>query len=242
MSSESTGILLEYFEVIQSIVHLIIFFTFFQILYLKLTSTQLIKLYTGLVLTALGMILFLHGVNNGFLPAGTDIGEYFGESGKSLLIPLGFILGLLATLAEPSVRVLCYQVEESSNGSIRADLMLYLLSFAVATLAAITMAKIVYRIPFIYIIIPSYLFVLVLLLFCDKDFIGIAFDAGGAVTGPMAVSFLMSIAVGVATAYEGADPVADGFGLIAMIALAPIIFVMLLGVYMKFIGGKNNVR
>ncbi|AGF96354.1 DUF1538 domain-containing protein [Methanosarcina mazei] len=242
MSSESTGILLVFFEVIQSIVPLIIFFTLFQILFLKLPSTQLIKLYTGLVLTALGMILFLHGVNNGFLPAGTDIGEYFGESGKSLLIPLGFILGLLATLAEPSVRVLCYQVEESSNGSIRADLMLYLLSFAVATLAAITMAKIVYRIPFIYIIIPSYLFVLVLLLFCDKDFIGIAFDAGGAVTGPMAVSFLMSIAVGVATAYEGADPVADGFGLIAMIALAPIIFVMLLGVYMKFIGGKNNVR
>ncbi|WP_410507899.1 DUF1538 domain-containing protein [Methanosarcina hadiensis] len=242
MSTEGAGILLVFFEVIQSIAPLIIFFTLFQVLYLKLPSSQLIKLYTGLAFTAFGMILFLYGVNNGFLPAGAIIGEYFGESGKTLLIPLGFILGLLATLAEPSVRVLCYQVEESSNGSIRSDLMLYLLSFAVATLAAITMAKIVYRIPFIYIIIPSYLFVLVLLSFCDKDFIGIAFDAGGAVTGPMAVSFMMSIAVGVATAYEGADPVADGFGLIAMIALAPIIFVMLLGVYMKFIGGKNNVR
>lgn len=89
MSSESTGILLVFFEVIQSIVPLIIFFTLFQILFLKLPSTQLIKLYTGLVLTALGMILFLHGVNNGFLPAGTDIGEYFGESGKSLLILWG---------------------------------------------------------------------------------------------------------------------------------------------------------
>lgn len=242
MSSEGTGILLVVFKVIQSIAPLIIFFTLFQTLYLKLPSSQLIKLYTGLAFTGLGMVLFLYGVNNGFLPAGTKIGEYFGEYEKGLLIPLGFILGLLATLAEPSVRVLCYQVEESSNGSIRSDLMLYLLSFAVAVLAAVTMAKIVYRIPFMHIIIPSYLFVLFLLLFCDKDFIGIAFDAGGAVTGPMAVSFLMSIAVGVATSYEGADPLADGFGLIAMIALAPIIFVMLLGVYMRFIGGKNNVR
>jgi hypothetical protein len=111
---------------------------------------------------------------------------------------------------------------------------------AVATLAAITMAKIIYRIPFLYIIVPGYIFVLILLFLSDKDFIGIAFDAGGAVTGPMAVAFLMSMAIGVATAHEGADPVADGFGLIAMIALAPIIFVMLLGVYIRFNGGRKN--
>ncbi|MDI9394721.1 MAG: DUF1538 domain-containing protein [Euryarchaeota archaeon] len=242
MSSTGVGFFSIFLEVIQSIAPLIIFFTLFQILYLKLPSSQIIKLYTGLVLTAFGMILFLYGVYNGFLPAGTKIGEYFGESKKGFLIPLGFVLGLLATFAEPSVRVLCYQIEESSNGYIRSDLMLYTLSFAVATLAAISMAKIVYRIPFVYIIIPAYLFVLILLFFCDKDFIGIAFDSGGAVTGPMAVSFLMSISVGVATAYEGADPVADGFGLIAMIALAPIVFVMLLGVYMRFKGGINNVK
>lgn len=242
MSSESTGILLVSFAVIQSIAPLIIFFTLFQILFLKLPLSQLIRLYTGLAFTAFGMILFLHGVNNGFLPAGTQIGEFFGESKKGFLIPVGFVLGLLATLAEPSVRVLCYQVEESSNGYIRSNLMLYILSFAVAILAAISMAKIVYRIPFLYIIIPGYLFVLILLWLCDKDFVGIAFDAGGAVTGPMAVSFLMSMAVGVATAYEGADPVADGFGLIAMIALAPIIFVMLLGVYIRFNGGQKNVQ
>lgn len=242
MSPESPGILLVIFEVVQSILPLVIFFTLFQVLYLKLPSSQLVKMYAGLAFTAFGMILFLHGVNNGFLHAGTKIGEFFGESEKNLLIPLGFILGLLATFAEPSVRVLCYQVEESSNGYIRSDLMLYTLSFAVATLAAVTMAKTVYRVPFSYIIIPCYLLVLILLWFCDKDFIGIAFDAGGAVTGPMAVSFLMSVSVGVATAYEGADPVADGFGLIAMIALAPIIFVMLLGVYIKFKGGISNVK
>lgn len=241
MSSGLAGLLTVFLEVIQSITPLIIFFTLFQILYLKLPLLQIKKLYTGLAFTAFGMIVFLHGVNNGFLPAGAEIGEFFGGSKKDLLIPIGFVLGLLATLAEPSVRVLCYQVEESSNGYIRSNLMLYTLSFAVATLTAITMAKIIYRIPFLYIIVPGYLFVLILLCLCDKDFIGIAFDAGGAVTGPMAVTFLMSMAVGVATAHEGADPVADGFGLIAMIALAPIIFVMLLGVYIRYNGGKKNV-
>lgn len=242
MSSGLAGLLTVFLEVIQSITPLIIFFTLFQILYLKLPPTQLKKLYLGLTLTAFGMILFLHGVNNSFLPAGTAIGEFFGGSKKNFLIPIGFLLGLLATFAEPSVRVLCYQVEESSGGYIRADLMLYILSLAVAMLAAITMAKIIYRIPFLYIIVPGYSLVLILLFLSDRDFIGIAFDAGGAVTGPMAVSFLMSMAVGVATAHEGADPVADGFGLIAMIALAPIIFVMLLGVYIRFNGGKNNVQ
>ncbi|NLU57255.1 MAG: DUF1538 domain-containing protein [Methanosarcina thermophila] len=241
MSLSIGGILPVILEVIQSIAPLIIFFTLFQILYLKLPPSQLVKLYTGLAFTAFGLILFLYGVSNGFLPAGTKIGEFFGDSRENLLIPIGFILGLLATLAEPSVRVLCYQVEVSSNGYIRSNLMLYTLSLAVALFAAITMAKIVYRIPFLYIIVPGYLFALVLLWLCDRDFIGIAFDAGGAVTGPMAVSFLMSMAVGVATAYEGADPVADGFGLIAMIALAPIIFVMLLGVYIRFNGGIRNV-
>lgn len=242
MSSGLGGLLTVFFEVIQSIAPLIIFFTLFQKLYLRLPISQIIKLYTGLAFTVFGMVLFLYGVNNGFLPAGAAIGEFFGGSKKGLLIPIGFILGLLATFAEPSVRVLCYQVEESSGGYIRADLMLYILSLAVAMLAAITMAKIIYRIPFLYIIVPGYSLVLILLFLSDRDFIGIAFDAGGAVTGPMAVSFLMSMAVGVATAHEGADPVADGFGLIAMIALAPIIFVMLLGVYIRFNGGKNNVQ
>lgn len=242
MSLEITGFWLVFFEVIQSIAPLIIFFTSFQILYLKLPLSQLVRLYIGLAFTAFGMILFLHGVNNGFLPAGTKIGEFFGDSKKSFLIPLGFVLGLLAAFAEPSVRVLCYQVEESSSGYIRSNLMLYMLSFAVAMLSAISMVKIVYKIPFIYIIVPGYLFVLILLWLCDKDFVGIAFDAGGAVTGPMAVSFLMSMAVGVATSYEGADPVADGFGLIAMIALAPIIFVMLMGVYIRFNGGRESVQ
>jgi len=238
---EAEGIFFVLLEVIESLIPLVVFFALFQRMYLKLPYSQLARLYTGLILAGFGMLLFLHGVYSGFFPIGSQIGEFFGSSDKkSLLIPLGFILGFLATLAEPVVRVLCYQIETSSNGYIRANLMLYTLSSGIAVFTAIAMAKIIYGIPFLYIIFPGYLLVLFLLWICDKDFIGIAFDAGGVATGTMAVAFLTSLTVGVANAQEGGNAIANGFGLIGMMALAPVIFVMLLGVYMRYYGGKAN--
>ncbi|APH38891.1 DUF1538 domain-containing protein [Methanohalophilus halophilus] len=228
-------------EVLEALLPLVIFFLVFQLLYLKFPSSYFLKLMAGLSITAMGMILFLYGVYNGFFPVGLEIGSYFGQiKSKWILIPVGFVLGFLATFAEPAVRVLCYQVEESSSGYIKSNLMLYTLSVSVAAFVAIAMTKLVYGIPFLYIIVPGYLIVLVLLWFCDKDFIAIAFDSGGVATGPMAVTFLMSMAVGVATSQPDSNPIVDGFGMIALIALAPIIFVMMLGVYMRYIGGTDS--
>ncbi len=222
-------------EVLQALIPIVIFFMFFQLRYLKLPSFEVTKILIGMLMTAIGMIIFLYGVYNGLYPIGFKMGEFFGNLEQIwILIPLGFILGFLATFAEPAVRVLSYQIEKSSSGYIRAKLMLYTLSFGVAVFVAVAMAKIVYGIPFLYIIVPGYLLALVLLWLSDKDFIGIAFDAGGVATGPMAVTFLMSMVVGMASGHSGRDAVIDGFGLIAMIALAPIIFVMLLGIYVKY--------
>ncbi len=222
-------------EVLQALIPIVIFFMFFQLRYLKLPSFEVTKILIGMLMTAIGMIIFLYGVYNGLYPIGFKMGEFFGNLEQIwILIPLGFILGFLATFAEPAVRVLSYQIEKSSSGYIRAKLMLYTLSFGVAVFVAVAMAKIVYGIPFLYIIVPGYLLALVLLWLSDKDFIGIAFDAGGVATGPMAVTFLMSMVVGMASGHSGRDAVVDGFGLIAMIALAPIIFVMLLGIYVNY--------
>lgn len=222
-------------EVLLALIPIVIFFMFFQLRYLKLPSFEVTKILIGMLMTAIGMIIFLYGVYNGLYPIGFKMGEFFGNLEQIwILIPLGFILGFLATFAEPAVRVLSYQIEKSSSGYIRAKLMLYTLSFGVAVFVAVSMAKIVYGIPFLYIIVPGYLLALVLLWLSDKDFIGIAFDAGGVATGPMAVTFLMSMVVGMASGHSGRDAVIDGFGLIAMIALAPIIFVMLLGIYVKY--------
>ena len=222
-------------EVLLALIPIVIFFMFFQLRYLKLPSFEVTKILIGMLMTAIGMIIFIYGVYNGLYPIGFKMGEFFGNLEQIwILIPLGFILGFLATFAEPAVRVLSYQIEKSSSGYIRAKLMLYTLSFGVAVFVAVAMAKIVYGIPFLYIIVPGYLLALVLLWLSDKDFIGIAFDAGGVATGPMAVTFLMSMVVGMASGHSGRDAVIDGFGLIAMIALAPIIFVMLLGIYVKY--------
>jgi len=220
-------------DVLQALLPLVFFFLLFQVLYLKLPRGYVLNLFKGIGMAFVGMVLFLQGVHVAFLPTGRDIGAFLGGSHLALLIPFGFFLGFLATFAEPAVRVLCREIGKSSGGYIRESLMLYTLSLGVAFFVALGMAKVVYGIPFQYIAIPGYLLAMILLWLSDKDFIAIAFDSGGVATGPMAVTVLMSMAVGAAGTIEGRNPVADGFGMIAMIALAPIIAVMLLGIVFR---------
>lgn len=235
------GIDLVALEVVQALLPLVIFFSVFQVLYLKLPRVYVANLAKGILLASLGMVLFLQGVNVAFLPAGREIGEAVAAFDQRwLLIPFGFFLGFLATYAEPAVRVLGYQVEESSSGYIKESLILYTLSLAVAVSVSLGMARLVYGIPLLWLLIPGYLLVIVLLLFTDKEFVGIAFDSGSVATGPMAVTFLLSLAVGVAAGIEGRNPVVDGFGLIALIALAPILSVLMLGILYRRTRGEET--
>lgn len=235
------GIDLVALEVVQALLPLVIFFSVFQVLYLKLPRVYVVNLAKGILLASLGMVLFLQGVNVAFLPAGREIGEAVAAFDQRwLLIPFGFFLGFLATYAEPAVRVLGYQVEESSSGYIKESLILYTLSLAVAVSVSLGMARLVYGIPLLWLLIPGYLLVIVLLLFTDKEFVGIAFDSGSVATGPMAVTFLLSLAVGVAAGIEGRNPVTDGFGLIALIALAPILSVLVLGILYRRTRGEET--
>ncbi|KAF5087596.1 DUF1538 domain-containing protein [Methanoculleus horonobensis] len=228
-------------EVAQALLPLLIFFAVFQVLYLKLPRVYVVNLAKGVLLASLGMVLFLQGVNVAFLPAGREIGGALAAFDQRwLLIPFGFFLGFLATYAEPAVRVLGYQVEESSSGYIGESLILYTLSFAVAVSVSLGMARLVYGIPLLWLLIPGYLLVIILLLFTEKEFVGIAFDSGSVATGPMAVTFLLSLAVGVAAGIEGRNPVVDGFGLIALIALAPILSVLMLGILYRRTRGEDT--
>ena len=228
-------------EVIQALAPLVVFFLIFQVLSLKLPREYIINLMKGLIITLIGMVLFFQGVNLAFLPVGQQIGEFFGSFEQIwLLIPFGFLLGFLATFAEPAVRVLCYQIEKSSNGYIKGSLILYSLSLGVAVSVSVGMARIIYGIPFLPIIIGGYILAIILMRFTDPDFIAIAFDSGGVATGPMAVTFLMALAVGVANALGGRDPIVEGFGLIAFIALTPILTVMILGMVFKYKNSGDN--
>ncbi|SDB36708.1 Protein of unknown function [Desulfonatronum thiosulfatophilum] len=227
-------------EVLQAMIPLVGFFIFFQIFYLKLPKKYVVNMVKGLILTMLGLALFLQGVQVGFMPVGTQMGEILGGMDhKWLLMPIGFILGLVATVAEPAVRILSHEVEKASAGSIRKDVILVTLSLGVALFVALGMARIIYGIPIHYIIVPGYLLALLLMLFCDGTFVAIAFDAGGVATGPMTVTFVLAVALGIASAIDGRDAILDGFGLIALVAMAPILSVMILGMVVTFIKNRS---
>jgi len=222
-------------EVVTALLPLVVFFLIFQFYYLKFPWFRLKKILAGLGLAGLGMVLFLSGVFMGFMPISTDIGIYLmTNTDPWLIVGFGFLLGFLATFAEPAVRVLTYQVEKHSSGFIHSKVLLWTLSLGVGSLVSLGMAKVVFNLDFHTIIIVGYSLALVLMIFCDKDFVSVAIDGGAVTTGPMAVSLLMAMMVGIAEAKPGADPVVDGFGLIALIALAPIIFVLALGIIIRF--------
>lgn len=222
------------FEVLVAITPLLLFFIFFQLAYLKLPRHYVINLVKGIVLAVVGLSLFLQGVKVGFLPVGSEMGEIMTGLGSLwILIPVGFALGLVATIAEPAVRILCYNVEKASAGSLKQMFMLATLSLGVGIFVALGMGKIIFGFSIYYILIPGYVLALIMMRFCEQSFISIAFDAGGVATGPMTVTFVMAIALGLAEAMEGRSAVQDGFGLIALVALAPILSVMTVGVVLN---------
>jgi hypothetical protein len=216
-------------EVLIAVIPVILFFIIF-IFFFKMPKKTLLTLIKGVIFAYCGLVLFLQGVKIGFMPVGMEMGSLLAaDSSRWTLIPLGFILGFVATLAEPAVRILSSQVEKSSSGYIRSSVILYTLCLAVGIFIALGMTRIVFGIPFYYIILPGYILAIVLMFFSRPSFTAIAFDSGGVATGPMTVTFIMALAVGAADAMEGRNAVIDGFGLIALVALAPIILVMLLG-------------
>lgn len=227
-------------EVLQALAPLVAFFLFFQLVYLKLPRKYVVNMVKGVVLCLFGLILFLQGVKVGFMPVGMAMGEILGTMPKIwLLIPIGFLLGLVTTIAEPAVHILGHEVEKASAGSIRKKTILATISLGVALFVALGMAKIIYGVPIHYILVPGYLLALVMMRFCESIFIAIAFDAGGVATGPMTVIFVLAVALGIAEAMEGRDPILDGFGLIALVAMAPILSIMVLGMIITFVKTRS---
>lgn len=203
---------------------------FFQWFVFRMERDNFLTIIKGFLLAFLGIALFLQGVYAGFMPIGQKMGETLGAlSYNWILIPIGFVLGFVAILAEPAVHVMNEQVEKVSGGYIPQKVMLYSVSLGVAISVALAMARILYGIPLPYILVPGYLLAFFMMRYTNETFISVAFDSGGVATGPMTVSFILAMAIGVATVLEGRDPVLEGFGMISIVALAPILTVLTLG-------------
>ena len=218
-------------EVALALAPLLIFFILFQIFFLKLPREKFLNILKGALITFLGLVFFLQGVNMAFFPAGEIIGFTIASLHENwLLIPVGFLMGFTAAFAEPSVRVLNLEVEKVTSGSIPQKVMLYTLSIGVAVSTALSMLRVLTGWPLYYFLVPGYLLALVLFRYSSPAFIAIAFDAGAVSTGPMTVTFILAIALGAATVIEGRNPLIDGFGMVSLVFLAPILTVLLLGV------------
>ncbi len=222
-------------EVLLALTPLAVFFGLFQVFLLRLSRRSLANMAKGILMSFFGLTLFLQGVKVGFLPAGARIGgELGGMEHKWLLLPIGFCFGFAATFAEPAVRILAGEVEKASTGAVRAKLIIITLSLGVAVFVAIGMVRVLTGIALGYFVIPGYIVAILMLRFTDQTFISIAFDSGGVATGPMTVTFVLALSIGVAEALEHRHPILDGLGLIALVALAPILSLMVLGlIYSK---------
>ena len=217
-------------EIAISLLPIVVFFGLFQIVSLKLEKRHLIKILIGLVYTYIGLVLFLTGANVGFMPAGSYLGNVLAsEWYRYLLIPIGAIIGFFIVKAEPAVYVLNHQVEDLTDGAISAKAMGISLSVGVAASVALAMTRVLTGIPILYFLIPGYAIAIGLSFFVPKIFTAIAFDSGGVASGPMTATFLLPLAQGACVAVGG-NLVADAFGVVAMVAMTPLITIQIMGV------------
>ena len=220
-------------EVALSLSPIILFFAIFQFVYLRLPKSQIIKITVGILYTYTGLVLFLTGVNVGFLPAGAFIGQYLGELPyRWVLIPLGMVVGYFIVAAEPAVHVLNDQVEQITGGTVSKRAMLWGLSIGVAISIGLSMVRVLYGLSIWYFLLPGYLLALILTFFVPKIFIAVAFDSGGVASGTMTATFLLPFATGACIAVGG-NVLTDAFGIIAMVAMAPLVTIQALGLIYK---------
>jgi len=210
---------------------IVAFFLVCQILFLKLPLRRLKKIGIGVIFTFLGLVIFLTGVDVGFMPMGYKIGNTMATSWPpALIIGFGVVIGVLVVLAEPAIHVLNGQVEEVTGGLVSKKSMMLGLCIGVGSAIGLSMVRMVFDFSLVYYVVPGYFISLALSLFVPPMYTAIAFDSGGVASGPMTSGFILPLAIGACVGLQGADAVLrDAFGVVALVAMAPLITIQLLG-------------
>lgn len=209
---------------------IVVFFLICQIAFLRLPKRRLLKIGLGVIFTYVGLVIFLTGVNVGFMPIGYKLGFQLAQGNEWIMIGFGLITGVLVVLAEPAIHVLNKQVEEITGGFVTRKAMITGLCIGVGASIALSMIRIVFDFSLVYYIIPGYFISLALSLFVPPVYTAIAFDSGGVASGPMTSGFILPLAVGACVGMQGPDAVLrDAFGVVALVAMTPLITIQLLG-------------
>ena len=220
-------------EMASSIFPIVFFFGLFELFARDINKHTVIKIVVGLVETYVGLVLFLTGVNVGFMPAGNYLGQTIAQLPYAwIIVPLGMLIGYFIVKAEPAVYVLTKQVEEITSGAISAKAMGLALSLGVSASVGLAMIRVLTGISILYFIAPGYFIALILTFFVPKLFTAIAFDSGGVASGPMTATFLLPFAMG-ACETLGGNIITDAFGIVSMVAMTPLITIQTMGLIFR---------
>ncbi len=229
-------------EVLISLLPIIAVFILFQLITKRYQKRQMKRIAVGILYTYIGLVLFLCGVNLGFAPVGSFLGEELASLEYNwILIPLGMLIGYFIVKAEPAIQVLNHQVENVTDGAISVKAMNRAMSLGVAISVGLAMLRVLVGIPIEWIIIPGYVIALVMSRFVPKIFVGIAFDSGGVASGPMTSTFLLPLSIGACTALGG-NLMTDAFGVVALVALTPLIAIQIMGIVYQIKTRKSGAR
>lgn len=229
-------------EMAVSLLPIILIFLVFQLVTKDINKKSLIKIGIGLIYTYVGLVLFLTGANIGFMPAGNYLGQTIAALPYAwIIVPIGIIIGYFIVKAEPAVFVLTKQVEELTSGAISAKAMGTSLSIGVAASVGLAMIRVLTGISIMWFLIPGYFIALVLSFFVPKLFTAIAFDSGGVASGPMTATFLLPFAMGACVAIGG-NLITDAFGIVAMVAMTPLITIQIMGMIFKLKENKLHKK
>nr|WP_318685677.1 DUF1538 domain-containing protein [uncultured Acetatifactor sp.] len=216
-------------EVAVALVPIAGLFIVFQCIFRRFHSRQLLRIFSGFLYSYVGLVLFLTGVNVGFMPAGQYIGSSLAGGSQSwVLIPIGMVIGYFIVKAEPAVQVLTRQVQDVTNGSITQKAIGHSLSIGIAFSVGIAMLRILTGLNIMWFLVPGYAISLTMTFFVPQIFTGIAFDSGGVASGPMTTTFLLPLAMGACEA-AGGNVLTDAFGIVAMVAMTPLLTIQMLG-------------
>ena len=217
------------FEIAIVLLPIILFFFIYQTIFIKLPKQKIIKILVGLVYTFFGLVFFMTGANVGYLPIGRVVGQSLNSvSMRFIIVIIAFMMGAMTAFAEPAVHVLGKRVEDITGGTITYWPLVLTLSLGVGVAITLAVLRIIFKIDIMIFLFVGYLIALTLSLIVPKMYTAIAFDSGGAVSGPMTSAFLTPLIVGFALDSQ-ADVMLYGFGMVAFVAMMPLISVQLLG-------------
>ena len=228
-------------EMLISMLPMVVFFFVFNFILLKLQFNTLSRIGLGLIYTYIGLTVFLTGANYGFMPVGAYLGQMLGELPfRWIIVPIGALIGYLTVKAEPAVYVLMRQVEDLTDGAITGRSLQLSMCVGVAISVGLSMLRVLMNFSVLWILVPGYALALAMSLLCPRLFTAIAFDSGGVASGPMTAAFLLPMTMGLCTAV-GSDLATDAFGVVAMVAMTPLITIQGLGLVYRFRNRRRKV-